>query len=540
MAPVDEQEQQQAAADLARELASLTCSGVEVVNRAELGGGCVEARRHFRAGERVFLERALVVAKGHTNLARLRAYCGLQPEVQAELRETFWAEEPGIRCAATAACRPDSAGSGDSSAEVLAQLRTEGYEKLTLEEVETVIRVWNLNAYDCALASLACKVSHSCDPNVVMRVDADAGVIEATACRPIKEGEQIGTWYFQDTGLWWMGADIRSSIFKSDRGFRCGCQRCQGTDVCRALPCESCNKGTCVPEGVPEAGKEACNWYCSDCGRRGAGNALRLKAEAELAPRVLMELRPPRNMPKSSPEDLVALDRDATARLGSGHWVAAAAALVLHFRARSGGNLDAFTVACGCRFLGWLMSRSLPLPPASVVRTPISVAIDCAAWLGPVPAANNAQTAGFASRSDRRSVAARLVSEYLLPIFDASGSAIAKVANTGNRVEALRRWRADLGRCCGREGCDRALIAAGKGSGEAGGPGPGEYVSMMCGRCRTVCYCSKECQQADWKARHKGCVKLSEPLGSQAVWELLLDTQCTPCAKAQGVAAPAA
>eukprot|EP00928_Gymnodinium_smaydae_P031403 TRINITY_DN23054_c1_g1_i2.p1 TRINITY_DN23054_c1_g1~~TRINITY_DN23054_c1_g1_i2.p1 ORF type:complete len:478 (-),score=82.51 TRINITY_DN23054_c1_g1_i2:448-1881(-) len=370
MAPVDEQEQQQAAADLARELASLTCSGVEVVNRAELGGGCVEARRHFRAGERVFLERALVVAKGHTNLARLRAYCGLQPEVQAELRETFWAEEPGIRCAATAACRPDSAGSGDSSAEVLAQLRTEGYEKLTLEEVETVIRVWNLNAYDCALASLACKVSHSCDPNVVMRVDADAGVIEATACRPIKEGEQIGTWYFQDTGLWWMGADIRSSIFKSDRGFRCGCQRCQGTDVCRALPCESCNKGTCVPEGVPEAGKEACNWYCSDCGRRGAGNALRLKAEAELAPRVLMELRPPRNMPKSSPEDLVALDRDATARLGSGHWVAAAAALVLHFRARSGGNLDAFTVACGCRFLGWLMSRSLPLPPASWCERP--------------------------------------------------------------------------------------------------------------------------------------------------------------------------
>merc|ERR1712107_51746 len=129
-------------------------------------------------------------------------------------------------------------------------------------------------------------------------------------------------------------------------------------------------------------------------------------------------------------EEIVALASEAKARLGSRHWVLAAASLILHYRARpKGGALDAESVAHGCRFLGWLVEQELPMPSAAIVRTPMSVAMDCASWL-----------AGFVDplTSDRRCVAARVLVDFLLPIFDASGASIAAVAKTGDRVAKLR------------------------------------------------------------------------------------------------------
>ncbi|CAE8610445.1 unnamed protein product, partial [Polarella glacialis] len=188
-----------------------------------------------------------------------------------------------------------------------------------------------------------------------------------------------------------MGSDVRRALFETDRGFLCGCSRCRSSDACRSLPCEACGaKGKVMPTGYAASAPTASPaWKCFGCGRESAtGDAVRRAAEAEIVPRVLLELRPPRGVPKAPPEELVALAADVRTRLGDHHWAAAAAALVLHCRCRPvGGQLDPFSVACGTRFLGWLLDLGLPFPAAEIVRTPIAIAMDCAAWLGPVPAA---------------------------------------------------------------------------------------------------------------------------------------------------------
>lgn len=486
-------------------------TGVVVEDRAELGGATAIAGRAFQPGDRVFRERALVVATGITNLARVRAYCGLNDEGQRRLRENFWGEAPAVRCQATAACRPETIGTGDSAADVLVALREEGFGDLALDEVEAVIRVWNLNAYDCALAPIACKVGHSCAPNIFVNVDLEVGSIEATACRAIAEGESLGSWYFQDTGLWWMGSDVRRTIFETDRGFLCGCIRCKAPDVCRALPCAACRKGYAIPDATLSA--STATWRCTSCDRSGPGDMVRLKAEADIVPRVLLELRPPKNTARATPEELAALGADARERLGDRHWAAVAATLVLHFRGRpSGGALDPFTVACGVRFLGWLIDRSLPTPPSSIVRTPIALSMDCATWLS---------LDAPASSPDRRCIASRVLVQFLLPVFDISGAAVAKVANTGTRVEALRAWLSSLQGTCGC--CGKVVAGTSAASRESDASAP---TALACGRCKQVRYCSKECQQKDWKQRHKeGCLPLSESLAGDAAWQLLMSSR---------------
>ncbi|CAE7223970.1 unnamed protein product [Symbiodinium sp. CCMP2592] len=161
-----------------------------------------------------------------------------------------------------------------------------------------------------------------------------------------------------------------------------------GPDACRALPCDACGAGTVLPQGHSRTASEAQpTWHCASCSRDTlSGDLHRSTAEAQLTHRMLLELKPPRGVPKASPEELVALAGDVRSRLGDEHWISAAAALVLHFRCRpEGGLLNPLSVACGCRFLGWLLDRKLPLPPAPIVRTPIAVAIDCIAWLGGFP-----------------------------------------------------------------------------------------------------------------------------------------------------------
>eukprot|EP00435_Cladocopium_sp_Y103_P048659 s827_g14.t1 len=167
---------------------------VSIEDLPELGGAAAVAKASFKAGQQVFREKALVIAPSATNLARVRAYCQLEDAQRRILRETFFSEAPAVRCAATAACETAEA-TGDTAFEVLAALHREGWE-LELPEVEEVIRVWNLNAYDNALAPVACKVSHSCAPNLSIRVDAENGIIEGTACRSIAAGESLGIPFF--------------------------------------------------------------------------------------------------------------------------------------------------------------------------------------------------------------------------------------------------------------------------------------------------------------------------------------------------------
>lgn len=499
--------------------------GVKIAEVPELGGRAAQAARAFKPGECVFIERILVLASATTNVARVRAYCHLCDADRQKLREQFFAEEPELRCAATAACRPDAAGTGDSSVEVLRALRVEGHADLTLDEVEAVIRVWNLNAFDCALAPVACQVNHSCSPNVFVKVDAITSTIQATACRAIAEGEVLGSWYFQDTGLWWMGSDVRKKHFAANRGFHCGCSRCSAPDASRQMPCSACSGGFVIPTCLSAEG-QGCVWQCRGCGASSPGDAVRLNSEVELVPHVLRELWPAKDTAKrSSPEELVAMDLEVCQKLGPRHWAAAAAALVLHFRARPGGRLDTFSMACGVRYLGWLIDLGLPPPPAAIVRTPISVMLDCVEWLVRPDVERKTQ-------HDRRCLASRLLVSFLLPVFEASGGAIAQVARTGDRVSRLREWYAHVKSTCGS--CQKKLSSssrAGRCSEDGGDvvqqPDSHEPVAaaLSCGRCRQLVYCSKACQKADWKARHKeGCLPSSESLAGDQAWHMLLAT----------------
>lgn len=486
--------------------------GVSIEDLPELGGAAAVANIAFKAGQQVFREKALVIAPSATNLARVRAYCQLEDHARRMLRETFFSEAPSVRCAATAACESAEA-TGDTAVEVLSALHAEGWD-LELPEVEAVIRVWNLNAYDNALAPVACKVSHSCAPNLSIRVDTASGIIEGTACRSIAVGESLGSWYVQDTGLWWMGADVRRTFLLQDRGFRCLCVRCRSPDLCRALPCDACGAlGSVVPCGhKPTAVEVGLTWHCEKCGREAFGDALQSSAEVQLTQRVLLELKPARGVPKATAEELVALAADARSRLGDHHWTAAAAALVLHFRSRAeGGLLTPFAVACGLRFLGWLVDRKLAPPPAGIVRTPIAMAIDCIAWLCAIPKALSNGHRALAHRPDAiqdlRCVGSRLLKDFLLPIFDATGDTVAKVAGTGERVAMLKEWLADLQKHCGR--CTAPLQAS----------------PAACGRCKQVRYCSRECQQADWKERHKaGCLPSTMSLSEDLTFKLIVQT----------------
>eukprot|EP00435_Cladocopium_sp_Y103_P041602 s827_g11.t1 len=97
--------------------------------------------------------------------------------------------------------------------------------------------------------------------------------------------------------------------------------------------------------------------------------------------------------------------------------------------------------------------------------------------------------------TDLRVLGSRLLRDFLLPIFDATGQTVAKVACTGERMAVLKGWLAELQSLCGR--CGSSLQAN----------------PAACGRCKQVRYCSRECQQSDWKERHKaGCLPSSESL----------------------------
>lgn len=234
--------------------------------------------------------------------------------------------------------------------------------------------------------------------------------------------------------------------------------------------------------------------------------------EAELAQQLLTQLKPPRGRAPPTAQELLALEKESRASLGPGHWVSAGANMVMHLRTRPpSGQLDNFTVACGVRFLGFILSRELPLPSAAIVRTPISIACDCCAWMTG-RGFGRGQTTRAAQEQDLRCVASRILSNFLLPVFNASGKPIARIAGLQDRVDALCEWRCEFQSNCGC--CGRGL-GMGK-PGEDGLPKP-----LACGRCKQLRYCSKECQQKDWSKHKLGCIEAKEPLTSDRVMQLL-------------------
>jgi len=348
----------------------------------------------------------------------------------------------------------------------------------------------------------------------------ERGFIKVTACRDIAQNELLGAWYFQDTALWWMGGDVRREVFEKDRGFLCHCSRCVAPDVCRTVICSKCNKQTSVPDGISlgsKAGQRAAplTWRCSGCSSSGPGDPHVLNTEGDICTQVMTELRPRKGIEPTRLQELLALERMACERLGVKHWATAAANLVLHYKARApDGQLDCFSVACGCRFVGFIIGHGLRLPPATIMRSPVAVATDCCAWFTGVGLAKGA-TAKARPGLDYRCFIGRLLEGFLLPTFRASGQTIAHIAGIGQRVAALEVWYEAFRGYCGC--CSKPL------AGSAGAPDDAAKP-LTCGKCKQVRYCSRECQAKDWKARHKiGCMDVSEMFTSDAMVKRLIE-----------------
>jgi len=299
----------------------------------------------------------------------------------------------------------------------------------------------------------------------------------------------MGSWYSQDTGLFWMGSDVRRAMLEAQRGFNCACVRCSGPDVCRSLACRTCDKGRLIPQGL--AAMEP--WRCAKCSSSSAPDQTLIAAESSFAPRILFELKPPKDH-KVELDELRGLSLDVRDKLGPEHWCSAAADLIVHFRSRSSGNVSIESLAHAVRFLGWFISRGLPMPPAGVVRTPVSIAMDVSETLsrGNLPGV-----------SDSRTLVARILSDFLLPLFESSGNTIASIGKTGERIVGLQQWLEQMRSTCG---CCAASLSKNAAS---------------CGRCKQVRYCSKECQTKDWKRHKQGCIPHAESLAGTIAMKVL-------------------
>lgn len=235
-------------------------------------------------------------------------------------------------------------------------------------------------------------------------------------------------------------------------------------------------------------------WRCSRCGSGSQPDQTLIAAESSFAPRVLFELKPPKEH-KVELDELRGLCQDIRQKLGPEHWCSAAADLIVHFRSRASSGISVESLAHGVRFLGWFISRKLPLPPAGVIRTPVSIAIDASETLS---------RGTFPNVADSRALVARILSDFLLPLFESSGYTIASVGNTGARIASLQTWLEQMRATCGS--CGAAL----------------SKTPASCGRCKQVRYCGKECQTNDWKRHKAGCVPHAESLASDIAMKVVL------------------
>lgn len=216
---------------------------------------------------------------------------------------------------------------------------------------------------------------------------------------------------------------------------------------------------------------------------------------------MLSSLRPEKGAVQKSLEEMLQLRDSVLGELGPEHWASAAMDIVVSYRHRAatGGIISSMLVAFeGLHFLGWLLRRNLPLAPARILRTPLSLAVDVAHFCGNLGGdLEGKAVAGL----DGRSIAARLTKDFILPVLAGScgDPALAGLQTFWQKVGAISALTECLKSQCAA--CKRVL---GK-----------DRKAMACGQCKQLLYCSKECQANDWKQRHKkGCLPASESLGS--------------------------
>lgn len=113
-----------------------------------------------------------------------------------------------------------------------------------------------------AIPLFATKFSHSCVPNIgYSSLASEDGALEYKLLRPIAEGDLVCFSYLSD--LLETPTNERRQLLMETKSFWCSCERCNGPDYCRCMPCPTCS--TKVPCRYPDQSDEA-YWECSKCG----------------------------------------------------------------------------------------------------------------------------------------------------------------------------------------------------------------------------------------------------------------------------------
>ncbi|CAB9512354.1 SET domain [Seminavis robusta] len=107
------------------------------------------------------------------------------------------------------------------------------------------------------------KMNHSCDGGNVRYLSQSSidGCVEYTVTKPIQKGDIVSVTYLTD--LFETPTPERRQILFDTKHFWCECDRCNGPDYCRFLPCPECSKFiACV---YAQNSSDHPLWKCPTC-----------------------------------------------------------------------------------------------------------------------------------------------------------------------------------------------------------------------------------------------------------------------------------
>lgn len=130
-------------------------------------------------------------------------------------------------------------------------------------DLARVLAVCQINSYGvdqrhCAIYKLGAKVTHSCSPNVVYHFDKDSHQLVIIAQRDIEEGEIICSSYIPDA-IRFQSSVNRTQYILPRRLYECACERCHAPDLSRVLRCIKCKTGKVIRY------PSTCSWKCNQC-----------------------------------------------------------------------------------------------------------------------------------------------------------------------------------------------------------------------------------------------------------------------------------
>eukprot|EP00931_Biecheleriopsis_adriatica_P051834 TRINITY_DN30092_c0_g1_i1.p1 TRINITY_DN30092_c0_g1~~TRINITY_DN30092_c0_g1_i1.p1 ORF type:complete len:528 (+),score=82.23 TRINITY_DN30092_c0_g1_i1:66-1586(+) len=337
----------------------------------------IKAIKAFQAGEVVLRELPLVVAQEDSDIARIHAYLQLgrvQREDFADIMPDLELRHRGFALADAVDLAPYEEVRAAIQKEHDEQCEAKGVMALgivTTLEVASILIKWRaLSKVSPKLVfKVASKLLHSCASHVELHIYPESGLSEVTARRNIPPQTRIGQWMLKDTQLWWKSAALRGEAIKREGLFngQCRCERCDGPDVVRALTCPSCEIGEVFRNGKTK------RWSCTRCDFSGSDKIMVGYMETEVTGDHDLMIAVEKNLSnvltnkeKLSNVQLQEFADRVCAQLSFGHFLYAMAIREMYFRSvRSceSGEASFSSVLYALRFMEWVLSRHLGIPP---------------------------------------------------------------------------------------------------------------------------------------------------------------------------------